>query len=309
MGLRTKFNLVLGFCMLLGILTSGLFAYNLLQKNAREEVLQAANIMMESALAVRHYTVQEVRPLLAVQQRRQFLSQSVPAYAASRYITKLQESHPEYQYKEAALNPTNPTNRATDWETDIINWFKNHRSEEKLIGERQTPMGRSLYVSRPIEIKSDKCLGCHGVASEAPQTFIDIYGTANGFGWEVDEVIGAQIVSVPMEVPLQRAEKTFYTFMGVLIAVFTLVFIFLNVVLHRVVIKPVTTISERANQVSMGDLNVSEFEVKGTDEIATLSQSFNRMQRSMIKAISLLEEDDVEQDDDMDAETEFMQVS
>jgi hypothetical protein len=38
---------------------------------------------------------------------------------------------------------------------------------------------------------------------------IKLYGTANGFGWKMDEVIGAQIVSVPMSLPLKMANATF----------------------------------------------------------------------------------------------------
>jgi hypothetical protein len=55
------------------------------------------------------------------------------------------------EYKEAALNPTNPRDRAVDWEADIINTFRNHPGAAKeLVGERDTPTGRSLYLARPI---------------------------------------------------------------------------------------------------------------------------------------------------------------
>ena len=92
MGLRLKFNLVLGFTSLIGLLAAGLFTYNSLQRNARAEILESARIMMESAIAVRGYTVSEIRPLLAVQQRRQFMPQSVPAYAASRYVSEFRKN-------------------------------------------------------------------------------------------------------------------------------------------------------------------------------------------------------------------------
>ena len=42
---------------------------------------------------------------------------------------------------------------------------------------------------------------------------IKLYGTANGFGWKMDEVIGAQIVSVPMSLPLNMADQTFQSLM------------------------------------------------------------------------------------------------
>lgn len=301
MGLRTKFNLVLGLCTLVGMVAAGWFAHTMLQKNARQEIEQAATLMMESAMAVRSYTVNEIKPLLAVQQRRQFLPQTVPAYAATRFVGELQKEHPEYAYKEAALNPTNPADRAADWEADIIQYFRNNESETQLIGERDTPAGRSLFMSRPIQIKDEKCLACHSVPSAAPQTFLDTYGTANGFGWQLNEIIGAQIVSVPMDVPMARAEKAFVSFMGAILAVFAGVFLITNLLLHRIVIKPVSQLSARADQVSMGDLEIEELEVKGNDEIASLSRSLNRMHRSLSNAVTMLDEmDEEEQSMEMD---------
>ncbi|OMH38669.1 DUF3365 domain-containing protein [Motiliproteus sp. MSK22-1] len=290
MGLRLKFNLILCLVTCIGLLLAGYFGDLLLKKNAREQVLQTAQIMMESAIAVRNYTVSEVRPLLAVQQRRQFIPQTVPAYAASKYIAKLQETHPDYSYKEATLNPTNPQNRAAAWEEDIISYFRSHRDENTFVGERDTPAGRSLFFSRPIEIKKPGCLACHSRAADAPQTLIDTYGSANGFGWKLNEIVGAQVVSVPMELPFEHARSAFQTFMGALIGIFFLIIILLNILLHFFVIKPVRLMSAKAEEVSMGALDVEELPVKGNDEISSLAHSFNRMQRSLGSAVKMLDE-------------------
>lgn len=290
MGLRLKFNFVLIITTLLGLGVSGLVANKILQENAREEVLEMARIMMESAIAVRSYTVNEVRPLLKVQQRRNFIPQTVPAYAAHQYIKKLQESHEDYSYKEATLNPTNPANRATEWEADIVSWFRNHQEADELIGERSTPTGPQLYMGRPITIKNPGCLGCHSTPAEAPQTLIETYGSNNGFGWKVNETVGAQIVSVPMSLPLERAEETFYTFMIALVAIFAVIAIILNMLLHFVVIKPVRAMSSKADEISLGNLNVEELDVTGKDEISSLGRSFNRMHRSLSNAVQMLDE-------------------
>lgn len=290
MGLRLKFNLVLFSITLIGLLVSGFVSNKILQQNAREEVLDMARIMMESAIAVRAYTVNEVKPLLKVQQRRNFIPQTVPAYAAAQYIKKLQESHEEYSYKEATLNPTNPANRATEWEADIVNWFRNHESSDELIGERETPTGPQLYLSRPITIKNPGCLACHSTPTEAPQTLINTYGSSNGFGWKLNETIGAQVVSVPMSLPLARAEQTFMTFMGALIGIFLIIAIVLNMLLHFIVIKPVQAMSSKADEISLGNLNVEELAMKGNDEISSLGRSFNRMHRSLSNAVQMLDE-------------------
>ena len=292
MNLRVKFNLVLGLTSLGGIGFASFFAYQMLQKNAREEVLNSARIMMESAIAVRSYTVGEIKPLLALQQKRQFIRQTVPAYAANQYISKLRQTHPDYSYREATLNPTNPINRATSWEADIVNWFRGHDAEKELIGERDTPTGRILYLSRPIKITNPNCLSCHSTPAEAPQTLIETYGPANGFGWKLNEVIGAQVVSVPMTLPLQRAESTFRTFLLLIVGVFVIVILLLNILLHFIVIKPIILISRQADRVSMGELDLPELNLKGHDEVSSASDSFNRMHRSLVNAFHMLEEND-----------------
>lgn len=292
MGLRLKFNLILCLVTASGLALAGYFGDALLKKNAREQVLLSAQIMMESAIAVRNYTVSEVRPLLAAQQQahEEFIPQTVPAYAATKYIEQLSKKHPEYSYKEAVLNPTNPKNRAASWEADVISYFRSNSDKQSFIGERDTPTGRSLFLSRPIEIKNPSCLACHGLSKNAPPTLVKTYGASNGFGWKINEIIGAQIVSVPMELPFMHAKAALETFMLSLVGVFLVISVFLNILLHYLVIKPVRAISAKAEEVSLGALDISELEVKGNDEISSLAHSFNRMQRSLGSAVRMLDE-------------------
>jgi HAMP domain-containing protein len=292
MKLTIKFNIALIVSMTIGATIAGIFANTLLQNNAREEVLEEARIMMQSAVAVRKYTVAEIKPLLAMQQQRSFIKQTVPAYAARQYIAKVRKKYPDYNYKEATLNPTNPSDRATDWETDVINHFRGHDDAIEMVGERDTPTGRMLYLGIPIKITNVACLACHSTPDAAPSTMIKAYGSANGFGWQHNETVGAQIVSIPMHLPLDRAQNTFITFMTSLISVFVGIIVLINVMLHYLVIKPVTALADKANEVSLGALQSEELTIKGNDEISSLGHSFNRMHRSLTNAVALLEEED-----------------
>ena len=112
MSLRMKFNLVLVVIFALGFAICGYFSYDLLQRNARNEVLRNAGLMMDTAIAIRGYTVNQVKPHLADKLTHTFLPQSVPAYAATETINDLRQKYPQYSYKEATLNPTNPRDRA-----------------------------------------------------------------------------------------------------------------------------------------------------------------------------------------------------
>ena len=128
MGLRLKFNLVLLAVFAIGFLMSGIISWNLLQRNARDEVVRNAELLMETALAVRGYTVAQVRPHLDEKLGQVFLPQSVPAYAATETLNQVRKKYPDYSYKEATLNPTNPRNRAVEWESDVVNAFRNRAS-------------------------------------------------------------------------------------------------------------------------------------------------------------------------------------
>jgi HAMP domain-containing protein len=290
MKLIWKFNLVLLGIFMFGFLIAGYVSWSALQANAREEILQNARLMMEAALSSRNYTTTQVKPLLETQLKYRFLPQSVPAYAATEQFNELRKKHPDYAYKEATLNPSNPRNRATDWEADVVNNFRQTATVSEMVGERDTPMGRSLYLARPIPVKSQACLDCHSTVDAAPKTMVELYGNANGFGWKMDEVIGAQIVSVPMAVPIARANATFKAFMGSLAAVFLAIFVLLNVMLYTMVIRRVTRLAGIADQVSLGNLEAGEFKTQSKDEIGTLTEAMGRMKASMVQAMKMLEQ-------------------
>jgi len=292
MKLMAKFNLVLiGVCSV-GLALAGYLSFNILRHNAQEEVVQHAGMMLEAALAIRGYTVGEIRPLLAPQLKKKFLPQTVPAYAATQNFNILRQKHPEYSYKEATLNPTNPRDRAADWETDIVEAFRNDPGRTEVIGDRMTPTGRVLYLARPITIKKGGCLVCHSTVSAAPKSMLALYGDANGFGWKMNETVGAQIVTVPMSYPIQKAENAFKVFMGSLTGIFVFIIIVLNIMLRAIVIKPVTSMAKISDEISKGNMEAEEFREAGKDEISVLGGAFNRMRRSLEKAIKMLEDNE-----------------
>jgi len=290
MGLRLKFNLVLIVVFLAGFVAAGAISRQLLQENARDEVIRDARLMMEAAVSVRTYTVEQIRPHLIKQMEEVFLPQTVPAFAATQAISHLRKKYSEYSYKEATLNPTNPLNRTADWEADLVNRFRNTPGVQEIVAERQSSTGRSLFIAKPIQISNPACLQCHSTPSAAPPTMLKVYGEANGFGWKHNEIVGAQVVTVPMDVPLQKADRAFTTFMGSLAAVFVAVFIVLNIMLSWLIVRPIRRMSEAADKISTGDFGEPEFNEKGKDEVAVLGSSFNRMRRSLEKAMQMIGE-------------------
>lgn len=289
MKLLVKFNLLYVVVMLLGVGVSGYLTRELLLRNAQEEVMNNARLLMDKANAVRGYTAGQITKLLETQMKYEFLPQSVPSYSAVEVLSTLQKTYPEFHYKEATLNPTNPRDRASGWEVDVVNQFRTGADVKEVAGLRQTPAGVSIYLAKPLRITNPLCLQCHSSVEAAPKTMVDRYGPANGFGWNLNEVIGAQIVSVPLSLAMDRADRSFKVFIGSLVGVFVVVGIVLNLMIWMVVVRPVTRLSELANRVSQGELDAPEFPAGGRDEIGVLAQSFSRMRTSVVQAMKMLE--------------------
>ncbi len=289
MKLIVKFNLVLTAIFAVAFVLAGWFTHTLLQRNAMAEIQENARIMIDSASAVRTYTSTQIKPLLKNQMTYTFMPQSVSAYSANEYFKLLHKKYPEYSYKEATLNPTNPSDRATDWEADIVRMFRQYPEKTEFVDQRDTPAGRALFIAKPLKISDPACLDCHDTPDRAPRTVIEQYGSDNGFGWKLNDIVAAQIITAPMQLPIQRANSAFTAFMLSLAAVFIVLIGAINAMLIFLVIKPVNQLSTIASEVSLGNLEVADFKANGNDEIAKLSESFGRMRKSLVEAIRMLE--------------------
>jgi HAMP domain-containing protein len=287
--LLTKFNLVLVVVFGLGIYLISHFAYNFLMDDAEQQVLQQAQLMAASATATKDYTDEEVSPVLekTPQHDADFLPQTIPFYAANTTFKRLRASYSDYVMREAALNPTNLDDRATEWEVDMINYFRNNPSQTQHVGQRDTPTGRVLYVATPI-VAAPGCLTCHSQVSLAPKAMVKHYGPDHGFGWKPNEIIGAQIVYVPMSVSIELANKGFRNLLISLGAIFLLTVILIDVAMYMIVIRPLRRVSKNADIISKGEIDLPPLEIKGKDEIAEVTASFNRMHTSLVKAFEML---------------------
>ena len=291
MKLLLKFNLVLTILFAIAIAATAWISRDLLQRNARDEIYEHAKLLIDGALAVRDYTSTHIAPLLETQIKYEFRPEMVSAFSANEVLRKLRDTNPEYKqflYREATLNPTNPANKAVDWENDVVSAFRNGTAPSPMLGERDTPNGRMLFLARPLKAGA-ACLRCHDTAERAPPTMIAKYGSANGFGWKVGEIIGAQIIQVPQTSAAARAEATFRVFMAALLGVLLAIALALNGLLWWMFIRPVTKISALADQISLGDVDAADFVAGSRDEIGSLALALSRMRRSLVQAMRMLE--------------------
>ena len=290
LGLRFKYNLVLVLACLLGIVTATGLSYWVVQDSAVEEIKQEIRLLRAKALAVRSYTLNSIDPLLSDNNDILFFPESVTSYAAQTVFATFQKDFPQYYYKEAALNPTNPADLPNALEAELIEQFRADPSLDQLSTVVENEDGRFLTVAFPLTVKKKGCLRCHSTPEVAPPAMVDLYGPVNGFGWQLGETIGAQVFSTPMSLADDRAKEMVVILIAALSVAFLLVLVVTNVMLSRIVLRPVAHMSAVAEKVSLGDFSVPEYAKPGKDEISSLSASFNRMRRSLESAMKMIDE-------------------
>lgn len=289
MKIRAKIDLAVLAAFVVGLGLAGGVAYTLLKRNAIAESVQNGTIIMETASAVRHYTEANIDPLLKEQLKVQFLPESIPFFAAKVNLQTVAKNLNNYNYREPTLNPINVNDQANDWETGLIDAFRNDPALAQSVTVRNTPAGDFLVLARPLKVGSADCLSCHDTPAKAPATMVALYGSDHGFGWKVGDIVGAQVVSIPLQVPLGRAYAALLWFMVALAVIFLVVIIIVDLLLRAIVVKPVEEISDMASKVSLGQMDAPELVRDSKDEIGSLAASFNRMRRSLQNAMKMLE--------------------
>ena len=290
LNLGQKFTLMLLGVFIIGILMSGIALSRLLNYTAQAELTSKALMLMETMNSVRQYTVDEVRPELEAQSEAEFLPQTVPSYSAHQVFATLQanSAYEEFFYKEAVIDPTNPKDQADEFEITLINAFQRPDSAEELHDFRPVPGGRLFYIARPIQIKQEACLTCHSTPDRAPKSMIAKYGDQGGFGWELDEVVGTQMISVPAQTVINKARRSLLITLVIFTIAFAIAILLVNFWLKRYVVRPINRMAATAEAVSTGDTK-AEFVKWSDDEVGKLTDSFNRMRMSLQMAMQRLE--------------------
>lgn len=297
--LGLKLNLLLGAFLLILTLTISTTLSGILQNYAEGVITKQALLLIETMNSVRHYTSTQVNPELAsrLETETLFLPQTVPAYSAREVFEHLRnsEEYNQFFYKEATLNPTNLRDKADKFETEIVQSFRQDieslEKEQTVLqkqGFRTVPGGDLFYIARPLAIKQESCLRCHSTPENAPASQIATYGKENGFGWQLNEIVGAQIISVPASQVIKQARNLGRLVMGQLIIFLLLAIVIINLFLKFIITDPINKMSLLSKKLSTGDLNV-EFEQKSNDEIGILAASLNRLKVSLKMAMEMIE--------------------
>lgn len=296
-----------------GIIFSGVVYYNILHRNAENEVNTQANLLISTVDGIRKYNADRVTPLLEKleklekQSEEKMLMEAIPSVAMVRvfdiFTNANGDKYSEYRYRNAMINPTNINDKATENEIKIIEKLSQKYELEKQIN----PLGKniveegyltrngknklSFYTARPIIIEKSQtsCLSCHTSLETSPKSLQalyqkGVYSGNNGFGWELDKVIGTKIIYVPADKIDKIAKQNFLIILGTFMAIFAISILLVNLWLKQHIVRPLNQITQVAEAVSLGDMDAS-FENKSKDEIGRLADAFRRVKTTLEIAI------------------------
>ncbi|MBV8885977.1 MAG: DUF3365 domain-containing protein [Chroococcidiopsidaceae cyanobacterium CP_BM_RX_35] len=288
--LGKKFTILLLLVFALGVVFSGVALATVLNRNAENEITSKAMMLVGTMNSVRNYTDSQVKPELNNKLGAEFLPQVVPAYSARAVFENLRadKAFSDFFYKEATLNPTNLRDRADDFEAAIVQRFIRETNLKELRGFRSLPSGDFFYIARPLTVSDSSCLECHSTPDAAPKSMIERYGAVNGFGWKLNQIVTAQIISVPASTVFQSARQSFLLIMGIVAGIFATAILMVNFWLKRYVVRPLNRMARVAEAVSIGDAD-ADFERTSNDEVGSLAEAFTRMKTSLAMAMKMLE--------------------
>ena len=293
--LSTKLNLILLTILLVIVTASGYTLSKILDNQIKQEVADRAFLIIETMNSVRNYTSTEVKPELVskLASATQFIPETVPAYSARQIFSGLKEreEYQDFSYKEATINPTNPQDRANQFELKIVEQFRQNSDLKELVGFHSHKGKDLFYIARPLAIKQESCLECHSTPDIAPASLLFTYGDKHGFGWNLNEIVAAQIVFVPASKLITAANSLKLLVIGLISIFFLIGMLVLNIFLKFSIIKPIKRMAHLSTEVSTGNFT-AEFTHSSQDEIGILTKAFNRMKLSLQMAMNMLNQEE-----------------
>ena len=242
-------------------------------------------LLVDMVKAARTFIAEDVRPPLL--EKNIFHPPAVSSTVATKKISgHFLKVQPDYYIKVASDNPLNPENLPEPLERQILRTFRENRELKDLVREGQI-QGKNYLVSSRPSISKDSCLRCHNTAATAPKEITDIYKAGTGFGYVTGNIVGASVVGVPLQDVKSLAFQRSLIAFVILTVLFSLIFILMDQLIQRYIIRPVTHISRLSVEVSEGVLE-QEIRSNRKDEIGELAKAVELMRRSLVTATNRL---------------------
>jgi HAMP domain-containing protein len=301
--LASQFTLLLSLIFIGGIALGGFALSQALEQKAEMEISDRGQITMQMVNAVRSYAIRKIVPLMTQRSDSQsFTPETTPSFAARQVFEIFKENwkYQDFMYKDATLNPTNIADQADRFEAKLVEKFASDRTLKSLSGFRSISGEQLFYIAQPLAVTGVNCLKCHSTPEVAPKSHVERYGTQNGYGWKLNQIIGTQIIHVPASEVTSSARKELFLFINIFIGIFALAIVSINYLLKKRVIQPLKPMAQLAQTITKDTISVTEVRAlddskltqiyERTDELGQLGRVFQKMVREVYIREQLLAE-------------------
>ena len=287
MGIRARFVLVAGVLAAVAMLVVGIASYRFSMGNAMAEAKQKAQIISAYISSSNDYFNERQGPLInKLVEGDRFYPELMSTFAITRGIyERFAAKMPAFRFKQATLNPLQPSNKADDGEKEIIEKFQKDQAIADLDGTIKKDNEEFYYIAKPVRVEDKACLKCHGDPYKAPKDQTEIYGVETGYKWQMGETVGAMVIYIPLKEALASARSSaailFVIGAGCMLVALLGIWFFLD----KAVVGPIVHLCDRAEEISVGK-NLDEA-IKATtqDEIGSLNKAVERLRVSMVRML------------------------
>lgn len=281
-----KFNLVLISFYLLSILIAAPMVYLVTERQVNAQAKQELTMLVDMVKSIQSYIAKHMRPFLI--EKGLFHSPGFSGIVATSLIAEqFKELQPGYYIKNASDNPLNQQNLPQPFENQLLTKFRENRSLDSAI-ETGVLNGKPMLVSAAPKLSAKGCMRCHGDPAKAPEQITEQYGTTTGYNYKLEDVVGVSVVGVPLGDVQALAMERSLIVVGTLTALFTVIFIAINIMVKNSLVKPMLQAAQTAQEIAEGKVD-HPVEVTRNDEIGDLTHAIELLRRSFVAALKRLQ--------------------
>ena len=271
-----RLNLILFLFYFVSILIAAPVVYWVTERQVYQQADRELTMLVDMVQSIPGYVAKHLRPFLI--DKGLFHSPGFSGIVATSLIAEnFAKLQPGYYIKNTSDNPLNPSNLPQPLENELLERF---RADRTLDGATETGMlsGNAMLVSAAPKLSKKGCLKCHGDPDAAPGQITGQYGKTSGYNYKLDDVVGVSVVGVPLGDVRSLALERSLIVVAMLTALFAVIFIAINMMVRRSLVRPILEIAQTATDISHGRME-QPVEVSRNDEIGDLTQAIELLRQ------------------------------
>lgn len=270
MRITTKLTLIITVLLITLFMALGWNSYQHELSLIQQQAVEKARVIARQIIETRDY-------LSRVEQGESERNYAlVPQVAASRIAVRITEGSP-YYVRQISLRNRNPENRPDAYEAAELARIASASVPQERFRVVVSDGKEALRYLLPMTAEKS-CLTCHGSFESAPRFVQERFPKGHpSYNYRVGEMIGAISVSVPMRELYRSIDSNLIHGLVIESAILLLLLVFSGWVIHRAILRPVSTVAKGIERVASTADYTQRIEHSSNDEIGHLVSSFNEL--------------------------------